>query len=55
MKHVKLLGAASIATLVALTASPALAGTGTTAGSSVVNTATVNFSVGGIVAIQSSP
>ena len=48
MKHVKLLGAASIATLVALTASPALAGTGTTAGSSVVNTATVNFSVGGV-------
>lgn len=43
----KLLGAAGVITLAALGAQPALAA-GTTAGSTITNTATVNYSVGGV-------
>jgi uncharacterized repeat protein (TIGR01451 family) len=47
MKTTKLLAAASAIALSALAAAPALAA-GTTAGSSILNTATVNYQVGGV-------
>ena len=43
----KWLGAAGVFTLAALLANPAYA-SGTTAGSTITNTATVNYQVGGI-------
>lgn len=48
----KLLGASASIALVALTTAPAYATTGTTAGTQITNTVTVNYKVGGVDQVQ---